>query len=230
MTEWLLNILLRVSRSSRSSARAGYQRARCVMTAFQPKKKSEQAERWSVLGQTKPLATRIRSVGARRADVESREFCRRSFPMLSGVALREILLSREKSGVEFGLGLWHLHESFVFEPFDVGKIAQRREAEDLQLMRRDRRATNCKFRLCAGKRDRPSSFGETPFFYIPAIAGSRLGGPRTLSAEDVYCSVRLGMQITFQQAGSLESPAFGVEPLNPCGPRGRPGCRLLRNG
>jgi len=49
--------------------------------------------------------------------------------MLPGV---EIVFSREKNGVEIGLGLWHLQESFVFKPFDAGKIAQRREAEDLQ--------------------------------------------------------------------------------------------------
>jgi hypothetical protein len=45
--------------------------------------------------------------------------------------LFEILLFREKNGIKIGLRLLPLQKSLVFEPFDVGEIAQRRESEDL---------------------------------------------------------------------------------------------------
>jgi hypothetical protein len=50
---------------------------------------------------------------ARRADVESREFCRQSFPKLSGVALRVKNAPTRKEWRRFGLGLWHLNSRGV---------------------------------------------------------------------------------------------------------------------
>ena len=48
--------------------------------------------------------------------------------MLAGFVGRiDILLSCEKNGVEIGPRLRSLQKPFVFEPFDVGKFAQRRE-------------------------------------------------------------------------------------------------------
>jgi len=53
--------------------------------------------------------------------------------MLPSLSLRiETLLFREESVIEIGLNVRPTQQPFNLQPLDVGKLAQRREAEDLQ--------------------------------------------------------------------------------------------------